>query len=873
MAVDLRSPDAPADIGGLWDRVAVEVRSWLADRGADVRAAFVLVPFAELLPVVRRAFAQVPGWLPRLHTTRTLLRELAPAAASAAHDDAPSGRPAIDALTAARLLRRLDWGARWARRDRRSFEHAVSTLMRTTHALMTAAACLPPSQREAYWNRARALAVRIEGAAATDGALQRLAIEWAASAPPPDSDRLVQWRPSAWILIDFGGEDPLSAPLLDDAAETPCLRLRLDPAAADPFDAATTDTRISLHCTADGEAEAQAAAHAIVEAVAAGATPVALIAEDRALVRRIRALLERSGTRLYDETGWSLATTRAGADALTALRAAHPAARPDDRLDWLKTRSAGADEALVASLEALWRRARGIDDASRRAAQALWARERGRLESFAQPGRRSLSRWLGAFDALLSAARPGDAWAGDPAVEQLRRALLLDPGTREAAAAAVLQQTLDLEEFTRWVDLCLEQARFVPPYAGNEAAVIVTPLARAIGRPFATVVLPGADERRLGADAERGLLFGDATLRALGIADRATLRRRQALAFVQLLRAPRLIVVRRRVDGDEALAPSPLLDRLQAQRRARGLAPLVEHDVEPPQREVPRTGTPQPAPTAGARLPSSWSASAAETLRQCPYRFYARSVLGLHEPDELVDEADKSDYGRWLHATLERFHATRDARGSTQSEHDHLRRCGAEALRRMIDAGEASEAALLPYTADLPAFARRYLAWLSGHEAQGWRFESGEVFLRLEPGRGALALHGRIDRVDATAAGDARLLIDYKTSARQALARKVALPLEDTQLAVYAALLLDALSRGVPLRAAYLALDDPEAVRAVEHPNVTESAQRLRSELASERQRIEAGAALPALGSGAVCETCEARGLCRRDHWPPTAPR
>jgi ATP-dependent helicase/nuclease subunit B len=31
--------------------------------------------------------------------------------------------------------------------------------------------------------------------------------------------------------------------------------------------------------------------------------------------------------------------------------------------------------------------------------------------------------------------------------------------------------------------------------------------------------------------------------------------------------------------------------------------------------------------------------------------------------------------------------------------------------------------------------------------------------------------------------------------------------------------------------------------------------------------RIAAGAALPALGEGAVCEYCAARGLCRKDFW------
>jgi ATP-dependent helicase/nuclease subunit B len=31
--------------------------------------------------------------------------------------------------------------------------------------------------------------------------------------------------------------------------------------------------------------------------------------------------------------------------------------------------------------------------------------------------------------------------------------------------------------------------------------------------------------------------------------------------------------------------------------------------------------------------------------------------------------------------------------------------------------------------------------------------------------------------------------------------------------------------------------------------------------------RIAGGATLPALGEGAVCEYCAARGLCRKDFW------
>ena len=38
--------------------------------------------------------------------------------------------------------------------------------------------------------------------------------------------------------------------------------------------------------------------------------------------------------------------------------------------------------------------------------------------------------------------------------------------------------------------------------------------------------------------------------------------------------------------------------------------------------------------------------------------------------------------------------------------------------------------------------------------------------------------------------------------------------------------------------------------------------------LAHDFERLRRGAALLALGEGVQCDRCDARGLCRRDHWP-----
>ena len=75
-------------------------------------------------------------------------------------------------------------------------------------------------------------------------------------------------------------------------------------------------------------------------------------------------------------------------------------------------------------------------------------------------------------------------------------------------------------------------------------------------------------------------------------------------------------------------------------------------------------------------------------------------------------------------------------------------------------------------------------------------------------------------------------------------------------------------SRGnEPLRASYLALDGTRGIEPIAHDDVEASARALVAGAARELGRIRSGEALPPLGAGSTCNFCEARGLCRRDHW------
>jgi ATP-dependent helicase/nuclease subunit B len=237
-------------------------------------------------------------------------------------------------------------------------------------------------------------------------------------------------------------------------------------------------------------------------------------------------------------------------------------------------------------------------------------------------------------------------------------------------------------------------------------------------------------------------------------------------------------------------------------------------------------------------------------------------VLHLSETDELDDEVEKRDYGTWLHEVLDAFHRERGEPRRADVDETRMREIGATVRASMgIDA-----AAFLPYDASFSGFVPRYVKWLHEREFKGWRWLSGESEVRRAPPElEGLEIHGRIDRIDRREGKDGPMLelIDYKTGSVETLKEKLREPLEDTQLAFYAALVGDDL----PVIADYLAIDRTRGLMPVFHPHVADDARTLVIGIADEMWRLRAGASLRALGEGSACEHCQARGLCRRDHW------
>ncbi|MFD1837559.1 PD-(D/E)XK nuclease family protein [Paracidovorax cattleyae] len=858
-----------------WKVLLDHLDRFVRSTGQPAGAAVVLVPYAQLMGEAQRRWASAfpDGFAPRFETTRNWAARLAtfvPEGDDLARDTAR------DTLTARSLLDRAGLGGQ---RD-----VLAGPLLDAACQLAPAVAAVPPAGREAWAERMRSwLPPAADGAALRyEAAVARIALEWAlATRHVTDVLFEPRVRAAAPVLVVLDGfqPDPLAHALCALwGAERACVLPLCPPSAPAAGD-------VALQAAADAEDEAQRAAACVLRHVAEGRTPVALAAIDRALTRRISALLAGRGVGVHDENGWTLSTTRAGAQVMAALRACMAHASGDAVLDWLKHVPTADAEALRQAER--WLRRAGMGDwaaavrstglaagAAQDASEADVPEAQG---SSTAEGWRALVRRAEAWRALLQAPRDLPGWLA------ALRALLQSTGQWErlqadAAGLRVLAELrldlaqegewrgldasgrpLSLAEFVHWADEVLEAGRFRPEFGGDGAPdAVVVPLPQMLARPFAALVAAGCDEKRLQAAPEPPGAWTKEQRKELGLPRREDLEAAQRAAWAHALSVGHVDVLWRIGDeGGEPLLASPLVLALQAEGAPRaGTDPRELRAVAP-------SPVPRPLPRGDALPLARVSSSAYSDLRHCPYRFFALRLLGLQESDELGTEVDKRDFGNWLHAVLQRFHeGLRDAPVEDAAARRQLLDAAAEATTR---AQRLSVGEFLPFSAGWPALREGYLRWLAGHEAGGARFREAER--RCVQPLGPLELIGTLDRVDAVRASvpgepPTVMVIDYKTEGESATWRRIAAGTEDTQLAFYAALLGDD-----TLRALYVNVGERGETRSFEQEDVVALRDQLVEGLLHDFARIAEGDPLPALGEGAVCDYCSARGLCRKDFW------
>ena len=659
----------------------------------------------------------------------------------------------------------------------------------------------------------------------------------------------------------------------------------------------------------DAEDEAEAAAACVLAHLAKGRSPVALVALDRVLTRRVRAMLAGKdndndkdrdkgkgegagkGLAVRDETGWTLSTTRAAASVMGLLRACAWDAPTDVVLDWLKNAPA-FPASTVDRVETAWRKvglrewrwlaAGEQHDAKAPAAPAMNppADPRGRALVIqinavrdALQNARPMIDWLQSLRRALQATGQWVGLMADEAGQAVVQALhLTEGGSQQAEFAefagfaefAESATRMPLHDFSAWASQTLEAQNFMPVHPAD-AQVVLLPLTQLLGRPLAAVVLPGCDEVRLPMSPEPAGDWTPAQRELLGLPSRQQLADNARQAWHYALQSPQIDLLWRTSEGGEHIMPSGFIQSLLLNAPTSAIASMA------PDPRVLRTliATPcsMPQPQGDALPVTRLSASAYEDLRRCPYRFFALRQLKLQESDELDTELGKRDFGNWLHSLLNRFHEALKIAPASAPAHA-LEPAARQAVRMAMLNTAADEAALalglsssefLPFAAAWPRVRTGYLQWLDTHEASGADYTEGEVW--KETPLGAVTLFGKLDRVDRLADGSA-LVIDYKTEGKAVTSERIKHAAEDTQLAFYAALLHDD-----TLAAGYVNVGEKDATRTYLQTEIGHLRDQLIEGIIDDMARIGSGASMPALGEGKACDFCAARGLCRKDFW------
>ena len=628
------------------------------------------------------------------------------------------------------------------------------------------------------------------------------------------------------------------------------------------------------------EREAHEGAVQIRKWLAAGCRNIAIVAQDRVVSRRLRAMLERQGVAVRDESGWTFSTTAASTVVMRWLELVRSEGYYRHLQDLLHSPYLCGDwpvekrEWAVSVLENLMLRSNWISDLGLLAqrlvgvASDLQEGEVAARDMLArlQQGAQLLqlqtlhfAQWLERLMQSLDICGIAAGLARDPAGRQLLEIL-----KQLGQDAGQIPGKFTLAEWVRSLDLQFEAASFMED--APRSAVCMTQLGLTRLRSFDAVLVLGADTDHLPFVPVQAY-FGDGVRAALGLPTRQDILETTRRDLIELISRAAIVKITWRSEINGERNPlAPLLQRLNVFHQMAWGSPLLSGQGPPPPIQAPAAPPGMPAPRLQpSQIPVSLSASAHNRLLACPYQYFAAAVLRLGDDTTIQETVDKRDYGQLIHEVLYQFHqATPQVATLTPDQAiKRLTMLTRSAFARQKVPDEEMRAWCLRWESRIPS----YVAWAMAREQDGWRWAGGEMMHERLLGAhtpGQVLLKGKLDRMDrrSDAGGEEVAILDYKLKSFSGKIGRDIAHGEDVQLAVYTLLADQPIAQ-----AAYLLLDEKEAPRLVDSPHPQANAEAVAARVVKLFQALREGVPLPAHGEDQDCQRCDYSGLCRRDHW------
>lgn len=520
----------------------------------------------------------------------------------------------------------------------------------------------------------------------------------------------------------------------------------------------------------DPAQEALVIALALRRALEVEGKTAALVTPDRALARRVAALMRRWGVDIDDSAGTSLRLTPPATFLLLLAEAAaedfapaallallkHPlAAVGPERLLWLDQ-----VRVLDRALRGV-RPAPGLQGVSQRLQEAevrkrlkhshaelmiWWAKLSDLLQPLAQclaAAQCTLQDYL----ALLRQA--GEALAGEALWQgQAGRALAQLVADLESHGAQL--EAFDPQDAAAMLAHMCESVALRPSF-GRHPRLFIWGLLEARLQRADLMILGGLNEGVWPAAPAADPWLPPRVRIDLGLPGADRNMGLAAHDFVQLCGAPEVLLTRARRDASAPTVASRLWLRVhglcaQAVEQDSQLQAIAQHMLKPA--SVPAAPRPAPRPPVAAR-PKKISVTQIDMLRADPYSWYAKSILKLEPLQNFDQEPTPAERGTAVHAVLEQWARA----GEDVARIDHF-----------------VDHALHDY-ANRPLMAalwlprvRRAVAWAAeqivARRQEGWQLLDIERAYEAE--LGGVVLRGRADRLEVNAAREVAI-IDYKT--------------------------------------------------------------------------------------------------------------
>ena len=403
----------------------------------------------------------------------------------------------------------------------------------------------------------------------------------------------------------------------------------------------------------------------------------------------------------------------------------------------------------------------------------------------------------------------------------------------------------------------------------------------------------GCDEQQLPAFSEPPLFFSDALNRLLKSSTINAQYVQQARDLSQLLVSCDSVDLlwQSKSKNGEPLRPSAWIQRLQTQL-PKWKAVIAKPDAY--------SGKARPLQKAVAvldpdlPLPLSVSPSAYKALRDCPYKYYVRSLLSLREAKVFEEGFDASLAGQSLHALLRNFYqalkteeqkADSNIMNSTAARRVWMERelsaISEKEFKRMIEGDGRVLGTLRDWQKQIPSF----IDWQLQREASGWRYHNAEHkvgfdlhFVDLEGEHRVIRIEGRADRFDINIVDEKQAeVIDYKNQSMTKIKKRAEHVLDDPQLLIYARAANEdpasAHLQGHHIgNAQWVSLKvdikrDKKLLRSLEVQDVPELMPAFNQQITEDMQNLWSRKEMAAFAPDGVCKYCEARGICRKGMW------